>query len=311
MGREGEKLRGKASTEAMRWADDGEGAIVRSPGDEGNDFDIRMAEEADGLLAAEKIVRVLKEKGVVLIQANAPPDLLMAACDEAEALWEEGEFKPPMRVHDDRSMLEAQLWKQALVDEDKCVWIRENEPKIRMKNALKLLSRNMGDFAGGLGQHLSQLMGIEFDRLGQAMLTCYTGDRQYNLHIDNPHGTDDGEGGLPDNGMRLSCVYFLNTHWDPAECDCCGGIDVYLTPVTGAPTSSLGARKSPKIRVAPHADTLVIFLSERMAHQVIATRGSTRWFALQLWCLNAEAMQQMTRKLLALRQPAKEDSDDD
>ena len=47
-----------------------------------------------------------------------------AAHDEAEALWEDGEFKPPIRVHDDRSMLEGQLWSHALQDVEKSVWIR-------------------------------------------------------------------------------------------------------------------------------------------------------------------------------------------
>ena len=28
--------------------------------------------------------------------------------------WYQGEFKPPIRVHDDRSLLEAQLWSHAL-----------------------------------------------------------------------------------------------------------------------------------------------------------------------------------------------------
>lgn len=65
---------------------------------------------------------------------------MRAAHDEAEALWEDGEFKPPIRVHDDRSMLEGQLWSHALQaflldhtpiaspvsgqDVEKSVWIR-------------------------------------------------------------------------------------------------------------------------------------------------------------------------------------------
>lgn len=40
---------------------------------------------------------------------------------------------------------------------------------------------------------------MTFDRLGQPLLTCYTGDRQHQVHIDNPHNE---EGTLPDNGMR-------------------------------------------------------------------------------------------------------------
>eukprot|EP00439_Symbiodinium_sp_Y106_P017121 s6054_g2.t1 len=206
----------------MRWADgDSEGPIERGPTETGNDFDIRMQEEPDGMLAAEKIVQVLKEKGVCVVQANAPLPLVSSAYEEAESLWEEGEFKPPLRVHDDRSLLEAQLWQQALQDGsfgvrsgytyslffgdksdvDKAVWIRESDSKaIQLKNALKLLGRNMADFCAGLGPLLEKEIGVSFDRLGQPLLTCYTGDRQYSVHIDNPHSGDDA--GLPDNGMR-------------------------------------------------------------------------------------------------------------
>ena len=41
---------------------------------------------------------------------------------------------------------------------------------------------------------------VRFDRLGQPLLTCYTGDATHRVHIDNPHDGD--EGSPPDNGMR-------------------------------------------------------------------------------------------------------------
>eukprot|EP00931_Biecheleriopsis_adriatica_P005703 TRINITY_DN107186_c0_g1_i1.p1 TRINITY_DN107186_c0_g1~~TRINITY_DN107186_c0_g1_i1.p1 ORF type:complete len:317 (+),score=83.35 TRINITY_DN107186_c0_g1_i1:61-1011(+) len=312
MGYKKEKIKTKASKEAMRWADDDqEGSVLRGPSDHGNDFDVRMDEEPDGMAAAMKIAKILKEKGVCLVRANAPFELLCAAHEEAESLWEEGEFKAPMRVSDDRSMLEAQLWKQALQDEEKAVWIRESESKaVQLKNALKLLGKNMADFAAGIGPLLEKDLGVEFDRLGQPLLTCYTGDRQYALHIDNPHRGE--EQGLPDNGMRLSCTYYINPSWHPDEGEE-GGLDVYLTDASGTPASASSARKSPKLRIAPHADTLVLHLSERMAHRVISTSSKARWFAMHLWGLNGSAMQQMSRKLLQMRQQASKppDSDDD
>eukprot|EP00913_Durusdinium_trenchii_P021880 g20559.t1 len=124
----------KASKEAMRWADDGlEGPIERKPGEEGNDFDIRMQDEPDGVLAAQKIVQVLKERGFCLVQANAPPELVQAAFEEAETLWEDGEFKPPIR------------------DVEKSVWIREGDSRaIQLMNALNLGSqRCFGGVVGG------------------------------------------------------------------------------------------------------------------------------------------------------------------
>ncbi|CAK8999949.1 unnamed protein product [Durusdinium trenchii] len=273
----------KASKEAMRWADDGlEGPIERKPGEEGNDFDIRrlVVKVCDAMgLAAQKIVQVLKERGFCLVQANAPPELVQAAFEEAETLWEDGEFKPPIRVHDDRSLLEAQLWSHALQDVEKSVWIREGDSRaIQLMNALKLLGRNMADFCAGLGPLLEKELGVAFDRLGQPLLTCYTGDATHKIHIDNPH---EDESSLPDNGMRVSCTYYINPHWAPEEGEQ-GGMDIFMVPSSSS--SASGARKCPRVRVAPHMDTLVLHLSERIVHQVLPTKGwNIRWYALQLW----------------------------
>merc|ERR1740123_578634 len=147
------------------------------------------------------------------------------------------------------------------------------------------------------------------------MLSCYTGDRQYNLHLDNPHSGDD-EDGMPDNGLRMTSIYFINCHWDPNEGSQAGGLDVHLTSPKERPDSLATARAAPKLRVAPHADTLVLFLSERMAHQVIKTSGKEKWFALTMWSLNGTAMQEMPKRLMQLmhaRQQGQrqEDSDDE
>jgi len=283
----------------------------RSPTESGNVFDIRMSGEPDGALAAGKIVDVIAARGVCICEANAPPQLLEAAYDEALQLWEDGAFGPPFRVHDDRSMMEAQFWDRTLKDEEKVVWIKQSGPDtLKGANALKLLTKNMADFAAGLGELLHKRLNVQFDRMMNAMLSCYTGDRQYMLHLDNAHGQAEGPA-FPDNGMRVSCTYYINPHWDASE-GCQGGLDLFLTDPKQVPTSA-AAKKAPRSRVAPQADTLAIFLSERMAHQIIPTKGKDlKWFALTVWGLNGEAMQAMGRKLMAMRQPQpKADSDDD
>jgi len=321
MGRKG-KIQTTASSEAMRWADDEEtsGPIFREPSFTGNEFDVRMSEEPDGLKASKKIVKCIADRGVCLCQANAPEQLLESACYEAQALWDDGAFGAPLRVHDDRSMLEAQLWGQALKDEEKVVWVREGgagpgpgAQASRGMNALKLLAKNMADFASGLGGELHETLGIDFDRIGHVMLSCYAGDRQYALHLDNAHGDEEDESGLPDNGMRLTCTYFINTQWNYEEDGMAGGLDVFLTDPKAPPDSAAAAKKAPRLRVAPHADSLVLMLSERMAHQVVSTRGKdTKVFAMTLWGLSGSAMQQMAKKLMARRlRASKEDSDDD
>jgi len=309
------KIHTKASTEAMRWADDNDdqgGVLFHEPTKSGNAFDVKMREEPDGIKAAKKIVDVLKERGMCLVEANAPQELLHSACYEAQALWDEGAFVPPFRVHDDRSMLEAQIWRHALKDEERVCWIRESkENQEQGINALRLLSKNMCDFVAGLGQYMKQDIGVDFDRIAQPMLSCYTDDRQYTMHVDNPHGDEDDVGSFPDNGMRLTCTYFINMDWDFEEGQA-GGLDVYLTDPTDTPASASAAKSAPRFRVAPHGDTLCLFLSERMAHRVIATKTKDkRCFAMSVWGLNGAAMAQISRKALAMRQGVKEEDSDD
>jgi len=316
------KIKTKASKEAARFSDDGkEARTLRSPGENGNDFDIRMSEEPDGLLAASKIVQILKEKGVCVIQANAPAEIVMAANSEADELWEEGKFAPPLRVYDDRSKIEAMIWQETLADEERVCFIRnakedDSATEKQSKQGLRLLMNNMIDFGGGLGESIAKELGVKFDRYGHAILSCYTGDRQYRLHLDNPHACDPERPTIPDNGLRLSMAYYINTHWDPSTAEeSAGGLDVFLTDPKEVPGSAAAAKSAGKHRIAPHADTLVLFLSERIAHQVIPTKTSDRWFCMTVWYIDGKAQADAPKKLVQMqkeqrRQDEGSDSDD-
>jgi len=311
-----DKIKTTASREAMRWADDAANIeFAQEPTRQGNDFDVRMQNEEDGLLAAKKIVNKIKEKGVAVVQANAAQELVMAAYEEAESLYEDGDFSPPLRVHDDRSMLEAPLWQQALQDEEKVFWLRPNKdgkaPKANMTNALRVLAQKISEFGGGLGQLLQQELGLGFDRFGHGMLSCYTGDRTYSLHIDNCHGSDEDDRAFPDNGMRLTLSYYINMYWSPTSGDNGGGLDMFLSDPKEMPTSAACAKSAKVLRIAPHADTLVLFLSERMAHRVVPTTGKQKWFCLTMWCLDGQAMGLGLKRLQALRTRKPDDSDED
>jgi len=306
------KIKTVASKEAARFAEDGEAKLERAPDESGNDFDLRMSEEPDGMKAAEKIVSILKEKGVCVIKANAPPELVQAAFDESEALYEDGEFSPPLRVFDDRSKLEAEVWKEALQSEEKVCYVRKDEDP--RKNALRLLMGNMADFGGGLAHLLMKEIGLQFDRYAHPMVCCYSGDKSYHLHIDNPHGCNPDRPIFVDNGARMTLAYFINPDCAPA--DCAGGLDVCLTDPTKIPNGASEARSVGRFRIAPTADTLVIFLSERMAHQVIATKSKEKLFCMSMWYLNGDAMNQAPRNLHNLRLKMQReaegvDSDDD
>lgn len=304
--REAKAIHTRASDGKMRWCDDDrEGAIERGPGEHGNEFDVLMSEETDGVEAAEKIVDVLEQRGVCVCEANAPVDLLSQAFDEAEALWEAGVFGPPMRVFDQEGEQEAQVWKEVLYqDETKVLWINPEESESRVTHrtkALTRLSENMLEFCRGMSEILHRKMGISFTHLWNAMVSCYTGDRSYSVHIDNPHGGEDESGRLPDNGLRLTLCYYINPHWAPEYDNNGGGLDVFLTDPRTTPLSAASARRLKKLRIAPHADTLVLFLPERMAHQVISTRGKERNFCMTMWCYDQEVMNMFVPRVNRMR----------
>jgi len=302
----------KASGEAMRLAKDQESEIAIEPGAEGNAFDVCMADHADGNQCSKLIADLLKERGVCLVEANANHDLLSQAFDEAEKLYEDRDFGPPLKIHDEDSRLEAQFWNSNLFqDEKEVVWVREGEAKSEKMQALMEIQGDMMDFAEGLGDSLEQRARIKFSHLWGTMLSCYTGDRQYSLHIDNPRSAS--QNGFPDNGLRLTMQYWINPTWNPAENYNGGGLDVYLTDPRYTPASAAAARSAKKIRIAPHADTMCVFLSDRMAHQVIPTKGKDKWFCLTLWGFEEEVMNECIGKIAAMQDAADDqlESDDE
>lgn len=57
------RIQTTASTEVTRLAEDKDLGISYGPGPDGNKFDIFMQEETDGVVAAERISRILKKRG--------------------------------------------------------------------------------------------------------------------------------------------------------------------------------------------------------------------------------------------------------
>mmetsp|Transcript_92241 Transcript_92241/g.288668 ORF Transcript_92241/g.288668 Transcript_92241/m.288668 type:complete len:756 (+) Transcript_92241:101-2368(+) len=258
-------------------------AVELGPDEGGNHFDVELGAENSMPVALEKLVGALARRGVCTCEANAPLDLLRSAYDEASALWDAGEFAPPCSHLDGRP--EERIWHDALFQsEDLAYWVREDARGRCEPGSLKVLSRNMWTMCHLLAEELHHQMGITYTHYWSAMLSCYHGDKTYSLHLDNPNGV---EAGIPDNGLRLSMCYYLSPYWVPGPSpvsNCAGGLDVHLTEPWETPSSLAVARRAPVMRIAPHADTLVLLLSQRMAHRTVATQGDTRWFALWVWC---------------------------
>jgi len=271
----------KISGEAMRSTGGAEGKIAKGPTSEGNAFDVSMA---NSYACAHEMTKALKKKGVCVCEANASYDLLSAAYEEAKQLWDKGAFIHPMENMGAQE-IEQELWSRVLFqDEQRACWINAESGK-----ALPLLVQNMTELCNSLAPEIARSLGIRWNSLWEGMLACYSGDNTYSFHLDNPHSPEEGQG-LPDNGLRLSMAYYINPHWDPSTGYNGGGLDVFLTDPGAAPSSAASARTSDRLRIAPHADTLVAFLSDRMAHKVIETKGRDKWFVLWMWCLEGEPM---------------------
>jgi len=301
-----------ASAEASRFTDERDSGVAKGPSETGNWFDVSLAEEVNSQVVARKVVDLLADRGVCTCEANAPHDLLSAAFEEAEAAYSAGCFGPPIQVYDDSSQLEAAIWQEVVYKDEQKVLIINPEEKKDGLEALGLLTQNMQDFCRDLLDLLSPSTGISFTHIMNGMLSCYTGNREYVLHVDNPHGAQERK--LADNGFRVTICYYINPHWNPEEKGAPvngGGLDVYLTDPRSTPAGAFEARKAKKLRIAPHADTLGVFLSERMAHQVIATKGEQKWFCLWMWCYDEQAMGDFCWKCEEMGKEGDEGSDDD
>jgi len=192
-------------------------------------------------------------------------------------------------------------------DEAKAAWISEAAIGEFSLDGLGLVTESMRNLALSLQSEIGRKLGIRWNTTWDSMLACYTGDRTYAFHLDNPQG----DHGLPDNGVRLSLCYFINPHWDPETGYNGGGLDLYLTDPSGPPSSAASARRSHRLRVAPHADTLVAFLSQRVAHQVVETKGDDVWLCLWMWCVDEQIVSEFPQKMLERREVALDDDDDD
>lgn len=279
---------------------------IMEVGLDGNLFDVRMSEEPDGTAAAEKVVWYLKQKGMVLVEANAPHELLTAAFEECQNLAELGEFKAPLTVFNMQGIQEAQ-WMHDCLSGEKSIWLKKDKTDGETeKTALRILDENITNFGLGLLPILKNELGIEIDRNSLGMVHYYGGDQSYDLHVDNPHLCKR----TPDSGLRLTAAYYINPHWDPYAGDNGGGLHLYLTDPRSAPEHASEARKATKLVIAPHADTLVMWLSDKMAHEVIPTKGDDKWFCISKWFIDGTEQEKNRQREAAELRKAKHDAGD-
>jgi len=105
--------------------------------------------------------------------------------------------------------------------------------------------------------------------LSHAMLSAYApGCRGFARHYDRT-GLDDPR--------RLTAVYYLNEHWDAKAHG--GDLVLYTNP-----------NKSP-VHISPERDTLVLFWSDEVEHEVtaVSSNADAPRLAISVWCLGPTA----------------------
>lgn len=231
---------------------------------------------------AQKVVDVLKERGVCVISAGAENAFRHALFLESKLLW------------DGSSFVEAKKGKPAMpgspvikfdTRDDKVLWMTkswmsEHEREIK---ALKVLDDQLTDFGWGLAKLMEEQLGLTIASRTPGMLSCYPGHQvdgpRYDFHLDNPYQSSMG---TPDDKRRLTLVYYISeAPWDVRKDG--GALQVALSNPRRAPMTTEEALGSNMLTISPDADTLVAFFSHTMYHAVLPVMSKRPRFALSTW----------------------------
>ena len=106
------------------------------------------------------------------------------------------------------------------------------------------------------------------------MLSRYEHGARYTYHLDNPRRR---------NSRLLTAVFYLNAGWEEAQ----GGALRLLEPTTAPGTDDAGPPTTILGEVSPRLDTLVLFWSDSVPHEVLppAQAGGPARRALSVWYL--------------------------
>jgi len=233
---------------------------------------------------AQRVVELLKERGVCVIKAGADSTFQRALNIESNLLWSTntfGEAKKGQPVVPGSNQIRYQT------RDDKVVWLTsdfldKNEKKCK---ALKVLDGQLGDFGMGLSSFLESELGLSIRRRSCGMLACYPGDTtpgaRYDYHIDNPYQTSME---VPDDKRRLTIVYYISDGpWDVHKDG--GALQVCLAGPRKAPRTAAEALRPEveRLTIAPECDTMAVFFSHTMYHAVLPVTSSRRRYALSTW----------------------------
>lgn len=244
-------------------------------------FDVVLS-GSQNIQVAQRVIDILKERGVAVIKAGADRAFQKALFMESNMLWDGGYFGEaqkgmPSKPGSGEVKFDAR--------DDKIIWMTRDWVKTHEKrsNALKVLDGQLTDFGYGLKTMLEEQLGLNLASRTPGMLACYAGEHapgaRYDYHIDNPFQTAMG---VPDDKRRLTLLYYISDGpWDVSKDG--GGLQVALSNPRRAPRTTSEALNFDKMTIAPECDTLVAFWSHTMYHAVLPVMGTRRRFALSAW----------------------------
>ncbi len=182
---------------------------------------------------AEQVVEALADEGYCVVENVLPPELTASLYQQAGQLMAGGDFS---RAGIGRN---TALHLDESYRTDEIHWLEHQDPvESQFLNYMERLRRavNRGLF-----------MGL-FDY--EAHFAHYAPGAFYKRHLDAFRGN---------TNRVLTTVYYLNPEWSD---DDGGEILLYRDE----------ASEQPFLRITPKANTLVVFLSERFPHEVVAAR---------------------------------------
>lgn len=217
----------------------------------GCDADLDGAHVPVGRLALEYVVPCLALYGLCVKDAFLGEALGGRILAEAEELRRAGKLR-------DGELVSPRTVPARSIRGDQIAWVEGREPGCQAIGALiARVDQLILHCAGRLG-------GYDVQGRTKAMVACYPGNgRGYVRHVDNPHG----------DGRCVTCIYYLNRHWDSKVH---GGI-LQIYP-EGRPVVA---------NIEPIFDRLLIFWSDRRNPHQVKPAYATR-YAITVWYFDAK-----------------------
>lgn len=205
---------------------------------------------------AADIAAALAEQGWCVTDGFVSPLLVSQLRHEAQARWEEGEFR---RAGVGRG---AELEVRPEIRTDRVLWL---DPA-RLSGA----QRCCCDALEAVRLAVNQAMYLGLHEL-EAHLAVYPPGTYYRRHLDQFRGI---------GRRRLSCILYLNDAWQAADG---GALRIDTEPVDAdQDRGEAGVGSGEFVEVLPLGGRLVTFLSARFLHEVLPARRErfslTGWF---------------------------------